>query len=260
MDTIVKEIHKEFREAIANSEIMGQINDDKSDVTKIAVEYNELLREAGLTTSSAYKETKKIVEKQSAVDYDNKAFQEILENQAIFPANRLIGLKQLFNICRKYDLYIATIDQYTGDIPEKNLMEILKFKKIIPSDMKSFKFRFDRYSNTLSVDRIDYRTNHNPMLIVAPLNMIQLHESTRVFDRLAINNDVDADKPGKFMFKPGVPNMNVGQLIANFLDPIVLMPSVYNKLGYFFNIVSAWGDEAEDEYVTNKIKIEKSEN
>lgn len=42
-------------------------------------------------------------------------------------------------------------------------------------------------------------------------------------------------------------------------DPIVLCP-MYIKGAIIFQIVTAWGVEADDDYVTNKVKVEVNNN
>jgi hypothetical protein len=155
-----------------------------------------------------------------------------------YPNYKFITDEAVKRICTKYGLGYATVDRYTGSVPQKNLEHMINFK-ISQMD----KARYDQYRRYRPGDEgfntyasRDYIGKICPLYICAPEKDFKL-ERGESFEN--------------------------GRIKREILDPVVLQPVrfLYEKRGphnfnnvHAFNgylIVTAWGPEASDPEVVN---------
>lgn len=237
----VAEIHADFKKSLDLNSFNNVSNPSINLVD--ADELQCSLIRLGLNNSKTYEELSKNVAINKDIDGLNKD-RELYNKISIKYTNyRLIGIKNILNLCEKYDLYLGLAEQFIGSIPYSNLQDLNKHK----DGVLNYK-EFDGLSSTSAIDLVRYSKNH--YAIVAPRYMFK--ENLAEADRLILN----IEKPKlKIKFEFQKPSFN--------LDPIVLAP-LYNPRGYnngiVYQIVTAWGEEAEDDNVINKIKIVTNDN
>lgn len=145
-----------------------------------------------------------------------------------FPNYKFITQEQLDELCLKYDLSCRLTHDFIGDIPDKNV-----------ADMARFKEEISRSKHKKEVGEI-YR-------IAAPKKEFRQQNDWAIPNVQFINGRwvAEFNSPGGFS---GVGSGGM-QSFLRFLidDPIVLAPVKHG-----FLIVTAWGDEANDPDVLNE--------
>lgn len=144
--------------------------------------------------------------------------------QISYPLNKFITLESVNKICKKYGLLFADVTQYKGSIPNKNIKEIISF---IPNDS-------DLDENSI------YDSMFSFTFWVSPGREVKKEPEPK--DNLNRKLKICASKK---MLKTEGMKVVGNELVVK--DPVVLHPV---KGGYL--IVSAWGNEASDEYVVNE--------
>lgn len=228
-----------FREVHADLEkeaMLLQVNHNIEDFKHKA----SVLSSMGFTNSIATKLYKGIADNQSLIsDY----------NQIYGANSKFIIDPQLERLCEKYDLYVRSVNLFLGDIPEKNINDIMRFKvrlkDVFSSDelsvLRTTRYIFDcayhglgyKYvdlSELMQIKQISRRDpSWNPLVIAAVKSLfspIAFQESNA---RILHNtNELEAKNQVE-------------------MDPIVLL-----KVHGGYLIITAWGDEANDELVINQ--------
>jgi len=232
------EIHADFKKSLdLNS--FNSVSNPSIDLVD-ANELQDNLIKLGLSNSKTYEELSENIGINKDIDGLNKD-RELYNKISIKYTNyRLIGIKNILNLCEKYDLYLGLINQFIGSIPYSNLQDLNNHKNKVLNSKE-----FCRFASTSA---IDIKYDGVCYAIVAPRYMFK--ENLVEADRLILN----VEKP-KLKFEFQKPSFN--------LDPIILAP-LYNPRGYnngiMYQIVTAWGEEAEDDNVINKIKIVTNDN
>jgi hypothetical protein len=129
---------------------------------------------------------------------------------------KMISWLMVLNLCRKYELYCEPVNKFIGNIPAKNMQEIINFRIAAIDECYLYKTAVgqQRYTNSSQPVGIGDRLEKDCMYICAPGHMF-------------------SDK-----------------IQPNFDDPIVLQPVYYSGDRYFL-IVTAWGGESQDPNVFN---------
>lgn len=235
------EIHADFKKSLDLNSFNNVSNPSINLVDADALQDN--LIKLGLSNSKTYEELSENISNNNNIDGLNND-RELYNKISIKYTNyRLIGIKNILNLCEKYDLYLGTIDQFVGSIPYSNLQDLTKHKNEVSNSKE-----FACLSPESAIDISNYGDIY--YAIVAPRYMFK--ENLVEANRLILN----IEKPKlKIKFEFQKPSLN--------LDPIVLAP-LYNPRGYnngiMYQIVTAWGEEAEDDNVINKIKIVTNDN
>jgi hypothetical protein len=164
---------------------------------------------------------------------------------------KFIFESQLERVCEKYDLYVRRVNQFIGDIPEKNIKEMMKFKVYL-QDLP-IKIPNEAWLNTYEINVIP--NSFNP----AAGSQINLSNVGKIEAISASRNRVIIQIAAvKKMFSEEAFKESQARIIENEgyepppknkveLDPIVLCKV---KGGYL--VITAWGDEANDELVVNQ--------
>jgi hypothetical protein len=240
----IKQIHSEFKQALDSSSL--KVN-EVSNLTEVQNAHKRL-SDIGLTNSETFKKFEKELQEKNIISAANLMTKQIRIIETQFPEYRLIGLKKLLEICNKYNLVVSESKNFTGIVPNKNLSEIEEHRTKICSSkaeisiMDSYHTRDDIFGSLISGS---YKVGNNPLYFIAAPQKDFKSGMTNIGGIL-----YNIEKPG-FKFNTKI------RLVTP--DPIVLSP-VDIKGAIIFQIVTAWGIEADDDYVTNKVKIEINNN
>ena len=241
-ETLVKKIHTEFRESLNSSLITTkELTKEQGD----AVTAVRRLENLGLHNTKTYKKFRNTYDSVQGIEKDQKIISAIQKFELAYPSHRLIGLKRVIELCDKYNLYISHLSEFTGIIPNKNLSELEAhrnqyYNKNIFANSNGtfslFKFMEGNY----------YGWNRPTYFIAAPRQDFpnELHATGRILQEI--------DKP-KFTLDFKV---SMNDLMP---DPIVLAP-IDIQGARLFQVVTAWGAEKDDDYVTKDIPQTSSNN
>lgn len=161
---------------------------------------------------------------------------------------------QLERVCEKYNLFVRDVEFFIADIPEKNVLDIMNFKIHI-TDVKPFYYWVDEKKDvdhtwhkerdwaTLSEIRsrekyLNWARNRYSTFNLT--SIIEIAAIKNLFSESAFEKSTD-----RIIKEKKIEAVAKGQVD---LDPIVLVKT-YN--GYYI-VVTAWGDEANDELVLNQ--------
>jgi hypothetical protein len=164
----------------------------------------------------------------------------IAHYQHHYPLNKFITEDEVNRLCEKYDLFLADASRYKGDIPERNISEIERFKLRKEDYMDGLQ----DLGSVLWASMLDFRLDFNETT----------GEITRKLRKKTESEDTKVQRPFKIVAPLKDLNLSnsetKGRKIENYTpDPVVLQPV---KGGYL--IVTAWGDEASDEIVINPVQ------
>lgn len=174
----------------------------------------------------------------------------VLGVRDLYPTHKWITSIIAIDICKKYNLVLGEVNQFTGFVPEKNLNDIAKFFEMYPQEQtryvsgrsynkagwdifteEQFKERKEWFENLLTEERqsrwgMGMYPQDTIINICAPLKDIKLRDDEKVE-----NNMIVRETPP---------------------DPIVLLQKKSPNGIDGFLIITAWGDEASDPLVVNE--------
>ncbi len=235
IQTKVAAIHSDFRNALnASSFKVDDIPKNEEEIKTL----NRLER-LNLTSSETFKKLSKKVGIYDKERKENEFIKEVRAIETRYPEYRLIGLKKVFELCEKYNLYVGMIYDYIGTIPNKNILEYEKHIKTVVRGQQL------RNINELFTEN-DCCYDTNSYIIAAP---------RKDFD----SNLTEIGHSLQYINKPKFSlqfNMEMPNLMP---DPIIMFPLKIDGV-CLLQIVTAWGDEAEDDSVSNEIKTESNNN
>jgi len=241
-EKIIKEIHDSFDGATEKLLIeANEILENKYDISK-----GQRLKKIGFRMA---KDAAIADEWNKKISNSRFIAEKIQYYQINYPNNKFITGELVKTICKKYSLVLGDASYYIGEVPEKNILEMEKFK-LNEEDMTKyecgyFKYRgygyygaswkeeegaswgyvVDNGRNGAFFNSCDNdKKNHYQrpeLMICAPMNE---------FDERFVRRSADGFK-----------------LELNIPDPIVLQPV---NGGYL--IVTKWGLEASDENIVNE--------
>lgn len=257
----VKEIHSDFMGKVnellefAEEETKKEYDSEKADKA-------ERLRKLGFRESKETKEgdseIKKKKEKEKEKERKSNIKEAINYFSTKYPQYRFITEESVRSLCEKYGLVYATVDRYLGEVPDKNLKDIENFQ--IKDEDKCYLETHSRFSLTptykkVSLNKIDKEVEQvkearertkeeggDPHKIA---NERQVRNRYREDSLYIAASYEDFNTRGM-----KVENKELVEEMPKIPDPIVLQPVMYKNSRYFL-IVTAWGDEAEDEEVVN---------
>ncbi len=186
-----------------------------------------------------------------------------------YPQNKFISEAALSGICSKYGLVIGKPADYSGDIPEFHIKQILDFK--LREDDVYIMYVSQSSSYTTPIKN-DLMTKKNFLKVLEAsiteytvLEEIKIHilegkdyycgeysSIPNIFDQRPWSTIISSNERSfKIVAPPSMMNMQNKRVVDNHLvdevkDPIVLCPV---KEGYL--VVALWGDEAKIEDLQN---------
>lgn len=125
----VKEIHDEVDglESVFLNEVNEILNSDALKVTK-EERKSELAMELGFINSSVVKEAEQIKDNRLTLIQKTERAKLLEEYKLSYPLDKIIPLSMFEEVCEKYGLIVAPVENYIKDIPEKNLLELKNSK------------------------------------------------------------------------------------------------------------------------------------
>lgn len=239
---IVEKIHSEFKLALRSAHIVTK------DVKEIELVNNSMqrLRSLGLDNSQTYKKFENEYSSKEGQLSLNKLAEELLAIETKFPQYRLIGFNKTIEICEKYNLFTSLLSNYTGVVPNKNLKEIEEHKKAVENKSVCAGSYYNSQSLFESLLNGAAISASSPTYFIAAPKKDFKKDLTQV-GRMLINVE-----RSKFDIKFG--------LDLSAPDPVVLCPVKISGGSIVFQIVTAWGPEADDDYISKFVKIEVNNN
>ncbi len=224
---MIEEIHEAFN--TAHLAILEEANEFLDSFDKEQLKRGERLQKLGFTRMQEAQDAhmlrdefaKKEDTAKNVIYYDNK-----------YPLNKFITREKALEICKKYNLLLGEAQLYIGSIPEKNLKEIENFK-LKKDDYLFFSYEImqtKKYFSKGNMDAVDFELACDDKLLRFTREGFSIIAPPSHFNKTGYSvNDYE-------LIKDEVP------------DPIVLQ-----RVPGGYLIVSAWGEEASDPDVTNKI-------
>ena len=252
----VAEIHETFFTEVdrlleeAGIKTVVEIEDKKT------FEAGKKLHELGFVSSTAaceYKETQEELEKAKELNNKKELLKEHIRYfSQKYPLYRFITEEAVKRICKKYGLIYGNVEFYRGDVPEKNIKEIAMAETSVKEEDVAYVHQRVR----MDVSRAEGRW------IWRDVRYMSHQEFSMYWDgRGKFNSDDRAAKSSLIIAAPAkdfnLDGMRIDsyQIVHNapkVEDPIVMRRVFKDGCSYFL-IVSAWGEEAGDPEVTNKL-------
>lgn len=243
---IVDEIHNAFN--VAGERLLEEAKGIIANIRFNNKEKADTLKSFGFSNTKEVIETDKALEKKK----QQEELANALEYHNInYPQYKFITKDMAMGICKKYNLVLGEVSQYTGFVPEKNIKQIAKFyenKNEINTEYSqrysSMWSRAERISKKEYDDGIEYEKQMRADCI--------RYSVPRVTDKHFMENKV-----GLFIAAPLKDMKSEGYTLKDRIftreipDPVVLAPVKYQSIELYC-IVTAWGDEASDEIVVNQ--------
>lgn len=182
-----------------------------------------------------------------------KLYSAIVQNKDIVKiyAERYLGqykfiLKpQLERVCEKYNLFVRDTEFFLGDIPEKNIRDMMNFSIFVNDLPERLQTRYNQWLWEFQKHNFNFDLCKQ-LQVKIPINLFPAIGINSLITIAAVKSLFDE----KAFAKSQARILNNTELIAKYqveLDPIVLCET---KHGYI--IITAWGDEANDELVVNQ--------
>lgn len=233
MNKIVEEIHETFftevDRLLADAKILRSTHSDKEDL----LERKSNLEKLGFVSAKPVVEGSDEFNRLRQIKNDNVKRENLVNTIKYFsfkyPMYKFITEESVEMICKKYNLMYSEVSNYIGDVPDKNINDMLNFSikdedacygSRAPYSSQFINIGYDSYTQREGLT--DYYTIKLPFEICAP--MIDFKD-----DLVAKGHKLEN---------------------APILDPIVLQPVYHNNKKHYL-IVTAWGIEAEDPLVMN---------
>lgn len=240
-----KDVHNEFDRVSKHlyDEAFKIINNKNKSEKELSYKMKEL----GFGNSVSIKEDENII----------KNAQSIFSSSILYPQNNFFTEESIEKICKKYGLLLARPNDYIGEIPVKNQMEITNFKlaeshqKVIVIDRKKFAESIVRLKGIKNKknDNFNFWTFISDVMQYAEISALK-RKYTRTMSKKTFLSENDPNisfrsevKP-EFMIVATPDNFNltnkeiVGEYKLVDKDPVVLC-----KIGGLYCQVSCWGEE-----------------
>lgn len=215
----VKEIHNAFSmipKRKFEKEPLSIVSDDKA----------EKLKMLGFESSPLVVKLNNLIEENDNIEKRNKEKEEIVKAvnyfSCYYPNNIFLLDNEVEDLCEKFDLVLGRVSDFIGDVPDKNVEEMLSFK------LQNF-------------DRVFRKKSRFPLEIVnatiCSINDV-VERETYIVHRLWDG----ALEEIKFEII-ATPNLFKNPKPSEIDDPIVVQRVMYNDVKGFL-IISKWGNEA----------------
>lgn len=234
-DTI-EEIHNSFD--IASDNALAEAKRILSSINQTQLEKDNFskLVEKGFT---AHPLVKKILHETEVSQKQKQRALTVEEYRIKYPQYKFIFFDQVTDICKKYGLVCGTAERYKGEIPQKNIDEIYNFK-VAENDVYF----------TKNISDITWKMQHNPeymkYAVKKGTDTFEIPEGPVYFESW--------NKVPLFICAPAS-DMETDQntTVKNgFLSQSVPDPIVLHFVPEGFLIVSKWGLEGKDAFLTNE--------
>lgn len=217
----------------------------------------DLAEKFGFTSVQEVTKTKHL---ESIQRKNQRILEAVMESIEFLPQNKWIPEDSVKRICQQWGLVFGPVHRYEGFLPAKNLKEIEDFDKDHRSKFDLF-FKIERY--TFTDDRFNEisesefkgyeEININRIKEKETTSLQTLFSYPNMYEPIDIHKGNGMDKlnicaPLKHMDTTGMEVSEGYKLETNIPDPIVLIEKTFKNIkGHY--IITAWGDEANDEEV-----------
>jgi hypothetical protein len=221
MNATVEKIHKAFDEAQEFLLQEAEKFEEKKAVSDKEVEYLRSMKKLGFVNADKVNE---IETRRDEIAKSKKLTELVLYYKRIYPLLKFLTVRQLEDICEKYNLIYAPVEHYTGVVPEKNLKEIMSAQKLHDDDAPKNQVVTSRGRGRVRTET----TMKEGLFIAAPESDFNLEGLTK-------------DKKGlKGYFK---------QIIEEKPDDPIVFRYVFGGI----QVLSKWGPEAADPELLNPL-------
>ena len=226
----------------------------------VSTKYSELVK-LGLENSANAKILKKQLDN---INYYNNIIlkaQELLKylkdvNNCLGNSVILVNTSTFYELCRKYNLSIGLLQDFTGVIPAQNLNELMDISNKLHTDNNASRLhinyqtvRVNRISNysggksdSYVKERLEYYFNILQVHTYSLSDISLCHAENFTEEKWADHVFVDYVTPDNFFI--ACPKFNLKErpvIISKPIDPIIFQYCPFGVLIY-----TMWGDEAED--------------
>lgn len=224
----------------------------------VSTKYSELVK-LGLENSANAKILKKQLDN---INYYNNTIlkaQELLKylkdvNNCLGNSVILVNTSTFYELCRKYNLSIGLLQDFTGVIPAQNLNELMDISNKLHTDASRLHInyqtvRVNRISNysggksdSYVKERLEYYFNILQVHTYSLSDISLCHAENFTEEKWADHVFVDYVTPDNFFI--ACPKFNLKErpvIISKPIDPIIFQYCPFGVLIY-----TMWGDEAED--------------
>lgn len=170
-----------------------------------------------------------------------------IESSIVFPHLKQILFRDVTKVCKKYNLVIAPIERFTGQVPNKNLLDVAGFLRRY--QMYGYKtwslFNDDNESTIFMKDRNDAETAHK-----------KIHWGKMKSDEVEPKYSLFICAPKDQLIIRDNEKIKGYKIVTD--DPIILAVETFRKYRKepskddVMIIVTAWGEEASDPDVINE--------
>lgn len=228
----------------------------------VSTKYSELVK-LGLENSANAKILKKQLDN---INYYNNTIlkaQELLKylkdvNNCLGNSVILVNTSTFYELCRKYNLSIGLLQDFTGVIPTQNLNELMDISNKLHTDNNASRLhinyqtvqvnRISNYSGGKSdsyvKERLEYYFNILQVHTYSLSDISLCHAENFTEEKWADHVFVDVDYVTPDNFFIACPKFNLKErpvIISKPIDPIIFQYCPFGVLIY-----TMWGDEAED--------------
>lgn len=227
----------------------------------ISAKYSELVK-LGLENSANAKVLKKQLDN---INYYNNTIlkaQELLKylkdvNNCLGNSVILVNTSTFYELCRKYNLSIGLLQDFTGVIPAQNLNELMDISNKLHIDDNASRLRINRHwvrvnkisnyskrSDSYVKERLEYYFNILQMATYRMSDVSLYNDENFTKEEWAEHVYVDIDWVASDNFFIACPKSNLQErpvIMSKPIDPIIFQYCPYGILVY-----TMWGEEAED--------------
>lgn len=268
---VIEEIHREFDTASDKALAQAKIILGSRDTTLLSKA--DRLKALGFISSETV--VRAVVQKQ-ILSISSKTASTITDYKIKYPFYKFILEEDVIAICKKYNLLCGPVSKFVGDIPEKNICDMEKFKvqlENIPYVVKISDIRFENYAKDEVIAEVkkavgkkviyfkDYAYRNEIMTYITSKcnpealknqnvsRAVQSIDFTSTFADEKLICAPKSDFNTKNMHEDGL-FLTETMKVSYTKDPD---PIVLQRVHDGFLIVTAWGLEASDPKVVNEV-------
>lgn len=239
---IVEEIHNEFN--LAGERLLKEAKTITDNIAPTNEAKAKVLADIGFVSTKEVLETQKALELKKQKEELSVALEYFSTK---YPQYKFISTEMAEAICKKYDLVLGEVGQYTGFVPEKNLAQITKFFEVENDINVQYVRRLAHSFMSWQPTTKDYYEKHiESEKMRKELGYITCYHEfvQKIQSQLSIcaplkDMKTDGYKLHGRIFKREIP------------DPVVLAPVKHGNIDLYC-IITAWGTESTDENVVNE--------
>lgn len=256
---IIEQIHEDFYtevdKLLAEANITVEVDVDRDIINK-----SNDLKGLGFHNTKEVKRGQQEYDTLNSAKVENEKKKELIEAITYFsqkyPHYKFITEDSVKKICNKYGLVYGEVSRYLGEVPDKNIKDMQRFK--VDHEDKNYTctnymFREERVTNIsyksykehmeyLKRERESYSPGDSYRSIVHPFGYRKDSYDSSPLEIAAPKSDFNLE---------GMEIKDFKLTKKEIPDPVVLQPVHYKGKKHYL-IVTAWGLEASDELVVNE--------